>query len=149
LTIIKNDILKLPNKQIIHQILRLSFSAMINHLQRTTPSSLLSDFVMKFDNLKKDIFRSIIGSDFSELHWKQACFGLEDAGLGYHDVLRTGTCAYVCGIFQNREMLIRLDPNIFHSNIPTIIAFNESCALASLLQYNDFDPTKSWSLDAV
>jgi len=52
LSSIKDAILKIPNKQIIHQILRLSFSGVMNHLFRTILYSLISDYVLRYDNLK-------------------------------------------------------------------------------------------------
>jgi hypothetical protein len=103
-----------------------------------------------FDNLKKEIFSSIIGSEVSNQTWTQACFGLEDGGLGYHDIFRAGVCAYICGIFQNYESLTRLDPSIFTSNIPMIKAFNESCGMASLLKFGIVDaPELSWTLESL
>ena len=53
---LKNSILKIKNKQITNQILRLSFSGMVNHFQRTTPNHILRDFLIGFDNLKKGNF---------------------------------------------------------------------------------------------
>ena len=123
---------------------------MVNRFQRTTPNHILRDFLIGFDNLKIEIFSSIIGSEVSNQTWTQACFGLEDGGLGYHDIFRAGVCAYICGIFQNYESLTRLDPSIFTSNIPMITAFNESCGMASLLKFGIVAaPELSWTLESL
>jgi len=77
---IKNAIIGIPNKQIIHQLLRQSFSCMVNHLQRTIPFELLSSFIKNYDDLKREILQSIVGSEISSSTWTQACFDLKDGG---------------------------------------------------------------------
>ena len=46
------DTLLIEDKQVLHQILRLSFSGMVTHLQRTTPPSVLtcSDFLANMNS---------------------------------------------------------------------------------------------------
>ena len=100
-----------------------------------------------FDNLKKEIFSSTIGSEVSSQTWTQARSGLEDCGPGYRDIPRAGVRACTCG---NCESPTRLDPSTFTSSTPMIKAFSESCGVASPLKFGTVDaPELSWTLESL
>ena len=117
------DISLIEDKQVLHQIFRLSFSGMVAHLQRTTPSSLLLGFLSEYDLLKKQLCFLVIGSHPSCSTWIQACLNLADGGLSYHDEIRSGYTAYVVAIFQSPAPLCRIDPQIFECRNPSNLCF--------------------------
>ena len=76
------DISLIEDRQILHQILRLSFSGMVTHLQRTTTPSLLLGFLSEYNFFKKQLCSLVIGSHPWCSTWIQACLNLADGGLG-------------------------------------------------------------------
>ena len=150
----RKDISLIEDKQILHQILRLSSSGMVTHLQRTTPPSLLLGFLSEYDLLKKKLCSLVIGAHPSCSIWIQVCLNLADGGLGYHDVIRSRYAAYVAAIFQSSAALCRFDPQIFESGIPVISTLNDSlnaCSqlsgLPNSLTFNDIVTLNASSVD--
>jgi hypothetical protein len=76
LIILQNEmtsILKFPNKQIQWNFLYCIFRMKINHLQRTINPLLIESFVEKFDQMRRHIFNTIIGTKLDDTQWLQVC----------------------------------------------------------------------------
>jgi hypothetical protein len=124
LVIQAESVKEFPNKQAQHLILLYCLSAKVNHIQRLTPPELISDFISKFDSLKRSVFSNIIGHEVNDFTWSQACFSLSDGGLGYQDVKNVTYPAYISAFYNSKHMFHRLSPNILESNIPMVRSFH-------------------------
>ena len=140
-----------PNKQVQHLLLRLCFSQKINHLQRSIPPEYMTDFIGKFDLMKRDILENILGIRISDNKWFQCCLSTSDAGLGYQDVKRMAHPAYISSLVQCSNILEEISPTIFSSDIPMIRSFHASLNANAQLSASTpltYDDVKSILIEA-
>ena len=109
-------------------MLRYCFCQKINYLQRLTPPPLLVDFVAKFDDLKRDIFRQILRKpDISDSLWTQCCLDIQDGGLGYQLTSHVTTVAYIASVFDAKADLDALFPGFINRRTSKMVnAFHDS-----------------------
>ena len=105
LSLIKDSIINFNNLQVKNLMFTFCFNQKINFLQRTTPPSIISDFVDKFDTYKKEIFCSLLSNRYTpstipDLKWEQSCMPISDGGLGYQNVKCITYVAYISSIYD-------------------------------------------------
>ena len=119
-----------PNKQGQHLILLYCLSAKVNHIQRLHPPELVTEFISKFDLLKRSVFSNIIGQEVNDFTWSHACLSLSDGGLGYQDVKNVTYPAYISAFYNSTNVLNVLTPetdyDITECNIPMVRSFHEA-----------------------
>jgi len=89
-------------------MLRFSFAQKATHLLRCIPPSLTGKFALSFNNLKLDLFCSILGlksSDFSEMQKEQVFTHIRDGGFGLGNSVATAPAAYVASVAAAMEVL--------------------------------------------
>jgi hypothetical protein len=95
-----------PYLQDRYLFLRFCFGRKINYLMRTIPSKLLSRFVSSFDEIRKDIFSSIVNIP-TILHktWVQCRVNIKDSGLGLGFLTEIIPAAYTASMIISLPML--------------------------------------------
>ena len=103
----------------------------------------MTNFVEKFESMKRDILGNILGSSICDNKWLQCCLSTNDSGLGYQNVKNMAYPAYKSSLVQCSSTLEELSPMIFSSDIPMIKPFNASLianaelSASSSLTYDD------------
>lgn len=111
----------------------------------------MTDFIGKFDLMKRDILENILGIRISDNKWFQCCLSTSDAGLGYQDVKRMAHPAYISSLVQCSNILEEISPTIFSSDIPMIRSFHASLNANAQLSASTpltYDDVKSILIEA-
>ena len=116
-----------------HLFLRWCISTKINHIQRSTPPSLIKEFVKEFDYVKRSIFQKLMNTQITDSTWQQACLPTCDSGLGYQNVFNISEPAFIAAVFKSLETLKEINPNILNSNTPMFNSFNSALMVHSQL----------------
>jgi len=101
----KQLLILVPSSQNCYLMLVWCFSQKVTHLQRTIRPSRLTDFVKRFDRMKKEVFVTLLqnrytADDLPDKIWTQARLHVKDAGLGLHFTEDMTHCAYVASLIE-------------------------------------------------
>lgn len=129
---------ELGNPHQCYLLARFSFSEMDNHIYRTTNPQLVSEFAERLNYAKKKILcKGILGGYFEvetlpDWVWTQACFSINDGGLGLKDSVLTSHAAFVASVADCYPELEKSCPGFMTLDIPSVIALRESLAFISV-----------------
>jgi len=101
----RDAVMRFPDPQVKNLMFRWCFCQKITHLQRTTAPSIISDFVERFDTMKKEIFISLLNGRYTlaslpDRVWTQAKLNITDGGLGYHATSDVSYSAYLASLTE-------------------------------------------------
>ncbi len=119
-----NIILDFPIKQVQFNFLHYIFKPKVNHLQRTIKPELMIHFNQVFDNFKRSIFNSIVGTKVDDDTWRQGCLPIKQGGFGLGFVNELSDAAYVAScsmaidhIEKYFPLSIKRDINILYNTV--------------------------------
>jgi len=124
-------------------MLRYCFCQKINYLQRTTSPPLLTNFVSRFDAIKKEIFESILKKPIDDFLWTQCCLDIQCGGLGYQMSHHVTPVAYIASMLEARSTLEFHFPGILDDQSLSMISdFHDSLTeYGSLIPEDEIKPT--------
>ena len=115
--------------------LRYCLGEKINHILRTTYPCLVEELAERFDTAKKKVLCFILDQfDADNLPawvWTQACFTVNDGGLGLKDSIRTSHAAFVASAFDNLAHVEKACPGFTDLDIPYLRELRKSLQFIS------------------
>jgi len=149
-------LIELGDPQKCYLFARYCFSEKDNHIYRTTYPHLVREFAERVDQAKKKILcKGILGGYFDvetlpEWVWTQACFTINDGGLGLKDSVLTSHAAFVASVADCFPELDKSCPGFMSQDIPFVRAFNDSLQfISSAATASDRDQVRRLSLEDV
>ncbi len=112
-----NNIISFPNKQVQWNFLYWIFRNKINHLQRTINPGSMKFFNQQYENMKRQIFNSIVGVDINDSQWIQACMSIKDGGFGLGFTLSTSNIAFIASCTSSYWYSNDIFPESFKHNL--------------------------------
>ena len=117
-----------PDAQSQNLMFRYCFCQKINYLQRLTPPPLIADFVSKFDDLKREIFETIVQMPIEDSIWRQCALDIQNGGLSYQRTHQVTTVAYIASVFEAKWDIENLFPDFLSTSTCFMAtAFHTSC----------------------
>lgn len=95
---IAKSLVEYPDLQGRLLLMRYCFMTKPNHLMRTVRPSLMEEFVQDFEELQKNILRSILKSEVNEDLFNKVCLGISQGGLGIHKSSEIVPSAYTASM---------------------------------------------------
>ena len=113
----KDAIIRFKDPQVRNLMFRWCFCTKINHLLRTTSPSIIEEFIIGFDEMKKDILHSFFSSKYSREEipgklWSQAQLHIRDGGLGLQYTCDVSRAAYLASMLDCKESLVPICANL-------------------------------------
>ena len=136
-------LIELGDPQKCYLFARYCFSEKDNHIYRTTNPHLVLGLAERVNRAKKKVLcKGILGGFFDvdtlpDWVWTQACFSINDGGLGLKDSVLTSYAAYVASMADCYPDLEKACPGFLGLDIPSVRALRDSlrfisdCASAS------------------
>jgi len=125
-------LIELGDPQKCYLFARFCFSEKDNHIYRTTNPRLVREFAERINQAKKKILcKGILGASFDvdtlpDWVWTQACFTVNDGGLGLKDSVLTSHAAFVASVADCFPELEKSCPGFMSLEIPFVRALRHS-----------------------
>ena len=149
-------LIELGDPQKCYLFARYCFSEKDNHIYRTTNPQLVMEFAERIDQAKKKILcKGILGGYFDvetlpDWVWTQACFTINDGGLGLKDSVKTSYAAFVASVADCYPELDKSCPGFMSLDIPLVRALRHSLHFISAnASASDNDLVRELSLEDV
>jgi len=115
--------------------LRYCLGEKINHILRTTYPYLVEELAGRFDAAKKKVLCFILdqfnADNLPASVWTQACFTINDGGLGLKDSIRTSHAAFVASAIDNLRHTEKACPGFTTLDIPYLHELRKSLQFIS------------------
>ena len=128
-------LIELGDPQQCYIFLRFCFGEKINHILRTTYPHLVEELARRFDHAKKKVLCFILdqfdAENIPDWLWSQACFTINDGGLGLKDSIRTSHAAFIASVTDCYPQLEKICPGFISQDLPLSRAVRDSLAFIS------------------
>jgi len=89
---------------------------------------MIADFVSKFDDLKREIFETIVQMPIEDSIWRQCALDIQNGGLSYQRTHQVTTVAYIASVFEAKWDIENLFPDFLSTSTCFMAtAFHTSC----------------------
>lgn len=91
-------IIKYPDSQGQWLLLYYSFQNKVTHLMRVLQPSVLREFLIVFQEMKRNIFQEIVKGNLGDIQWEQSKLPINAGGCGLTDALLVYELAYLASV---------------------------------------------------
>jgi hypothetical protein len=141
---VKQDILKVSNKQIQFLMLIWCYSQKLNYIQRTLPHDALVPLLNEYEGFKKHILEHIVDCDIDDKRYQLAQLAIKESGLGLQNSHLISHSAFVAS-----KVEFYADHPVLLNQVGTTQLMCYKKILTSITVLNQYDPTKSISFDSL
>jgi hypothetical protein len=137
---VKDDILKVPNKQIQFLILNWCFCQKLNYIQRTLQYQDLIPLLNTFEDCKRKILENILDCDVDDKRFQLAQLAINESGLGLQNSHLISHSAFVASTME----FYADNPDILNQvGTPLLMCYKKT--LTSIEVLNQYDNTISFA----